>query len=333
MFNLGISLVSFSVSYGLVGFLRQFWQHHFLDLPNERSSHSLPTPRHGGLGFILSFVLTLGIVSLFDSTVLVPFPSTLWLSLVPLIAIGLMDDFLEVPALVRYLVQLLSASLIVMQCGVFPQPWLEPLGTPASAFLGVGMTVIGITALINFYNFMDGMDGLVGSVTAIQLTFFAIWSDQPILGFAVASILGFLCWNWSPAKIFMGDCGSTTLGCVMAIAVLKQPNPIHNGLASLSILLPLVGDAIYTLIRRQINHENLLKAHRTHVYQRLHHQAGWSHSQVSLVYGVLTVVSAINLYQFKVFGSFLTLVMNGGLVIWVEWYLNETLKKKKITEL
>lgn len=60
----------------------------------------------------------------------------------------------------------------------------------------------------------------------------------------------------------------------MAIAVLKQPDPIHNGLASLSILLPLVGDAIYTLIRRQINHENLLKAHRTHVYQRLHHQAG-----------------------------------------------------------
>ena len=100
MFNLGISLVSFSVSYGLVGFLRQFWQHHFLDLPNERSSHSLPTPRHGGLGFILSFVLTLGIVSLFDSTVLIPFPSTLWLSLVPLIAIGLMDDFLEVPAIV-----------------------------------------------------------------------------------------------------------------------------------------------------------------------------------------------------------------------------------------
>ena len=152
--------------------------------------------------------------------------------------------------------------------------------------------MIGFTALINFYNFMDGLDGLVAGVSATQLAFLSAWYHQPVLWFWVAALLGFLYWNWSPAKIFMGDAGSTTLGAIVGISLLSSPQA-DMGLSwmTLTILLPLVGDAIYTLFRRLLKGENIFQAHRTHIYQRLN-QVGWPHSRVAGVYILFTLLLA-----------------------------------------
>ena len=86
----------------------------------------------------------------------------------------------------------------------------------------IALTLIGITAFINFYNFMDGLDGLVAGTTAVQLGFLALYLHQPVLWLLVAALLGFLRWNWFPAQIFMGDAGSTVLGATVAIALPQQ---------------------------------------------------------------------------------------------------------------
>lgn len=210
-----------------------------------------------------------------------------WLMLLPLAIVGLIDDSRSVPPLWRFLVQSLVAGVAVTCLGSLPLA-LPILGNlaPAIALLLSGLAVV---ALINFYNFMDGSDGLVASVTALQLGFLAVWLAQPHLWLLVAALLGFLCWNWSPAKIFMGDVGSTFLGAVVAIALLQSPVSLGQLLSALGILLPLVADAACTLIRRLLRRENIFQAHRQHLYQRLQ-QAGWSHAQVAIAYLSLTLL-------------------------------------------
>ena len=213
--------------------------------------------------------------------------TTIFIALLPLIAIGILDDWRGVSSRTRYIVQLTVSSLIVSYYGPFPQPWLTPLGD-FGYWLAIGLTVIGITALINFYNFMDGLDGLVAGVTAVQLSFLALWFHQPILWLLVAALLGFLYWNWSPAKIFMGDTGSTMLGATVGLTLL-QGSTATQSWSSIVLLLPLVGDAIYTLFCRAYRKENIFQAHRTHLYQRLN-QSGLRHRQVATFYILGTAV-------------------------------------------
>ncbi|MEM9218619.1 MAG: glycosyltransferase family 4 protein [Cyanobacteria bacterium P01_F01_bin.150] len=280
-----------------VGIVRRVLRDQLLDIPNERSSHKQPTPRGGGLGFIIAIILTFAIAQSLQPNLLAGFSPLLWLTLLPLIGVGIVDDWRNLPSSVRYLVQLTVAVMVVYQCGPFPFPGLDMMGE-VGHWIAIGLTLIGVTALINFYNFMDGLDGLVAGVSATQLAFLAVWYHQPVLWFWVAALLGFLYWNWSPAKIFMGDAGSTTLGAIAGISLLS-PSQVDMGLSwmTLTILLPLVGDAIYTLVRRLMKGENIFQAHRTHLYQRLN-QAGWPHSRVAGIYILYTLLIAFGLNSF-----------------------------------
>jgi Fuc2NAc and GlcNAc transferase len=279
--------ITFCLSFLAVNLIRKHFRKQFIDIPNDRSSHSIPTPRGGGMGFIVAFAIVL-LLGHFCIPQLIPSNAIFVLvALLPLIGIGILDDWCSVSSIVRYLVQLSVSILIVCHYGAFPQPWLMHLGTPGH-WIAIVLTIIGITALINFYNFMDGLDGLVAGVTATQLSFFAIWFNQPSLWLLVAALLGFLYWNWSPAKIFMGDAGSTMLGATVAITLL-QGSSTTQAWSAIVILLPLVGDAIYTLGCRAKRRENIFKAHRTHIYQRLH-QSGWQHRQVATFYILGTIV-------------------------------------------
>ncbi len=231
------------------------------------------------------------------------------------------------PASLRYLVQLTTAGLAVAYFGSFPQPWLTSLGTPGT-ILAIAFTAIGITALINFYNFLDGLDGLVAGVTALQLGFLALYLNQPLFWLLVAALLGFLWWNWSPAKIFMGDAGSTVLGASVAIALLNTSNDLAQAWSALAITLPLVSDAIYTLVRRLIRGENIFKAHRSHLYQRLQ-QSGWSHAQVASTYIGLTLAIALSISFSGQYGAIISLA---GVIITLtvgELYLRSHILKEK----
>lgn len=305
--SLSFLLASGLLSFLLVASIRQYLSRFLLDIPNDRSSHTQPTPRGGGLGFVLAFALTSVAFALLDwQSVGSRDVLSIWAALIPLVIVGLFDDRGDVPARIRYLVQLGAAGIAIAVYGAFPQPWLTQFGTVGIA-IAIILTMIGMTALINFYNFMDGLDGLVAGVSAVQLTYLAIEINQPILLLLVVALLGFLWWNWSPAKIFMGDVGSTVLGAMIAIALLHQSDNTVQAWSSLAITLPLIGDAIYTLVRRLIRKENIFKPHRIHLYQRLQ-QSGWSHAQVATAYILVTVGIALNLHFFQATGAIVSIV-------------------------
>jgi len=315
-----LSLSSFLISLIAVGTIKKLFSQQLLDIPNERSSHIQPTPRGGGLGFIIAFALT-SVLAAFLNT-----PLTLhlnwWLMLIPLTIIGIIDDRQGVPALVRYCVQLSVGIIAVFYYAPFPFPGVNNFGTPGQ-IIGIILTVLGITALINFYNFMDGLDGLAAGCSLIQLSFFAIFFQEPLLLFLVAALGGFLYWNWSPAKIFMGDAGSTFLGAIVGITLLSHGNNSTQAWLAVPIILPFVGDAIYTILCRVRDRENIFEAHRRHLYQRLQ-KSGWSHPRVSGTYMSVTLLVGMAISFLGDLGSLLgvaTMIL--GIIVG-EIYLKQT---------
>ena len=245
-----------------------------LDRPNLRSSHRKPTPRGGGVVFV-------GITAL-GCVLLAATPSGL--SLIPLLAlplafVGLLDDRHDLPASLRFAVQVLTAVGLVA---------ISPLFIP---FLLAFPLVVLVTAVINFTNFMDGLDGLVASCMAVAIAAVAIRlnASMPIWSL-VGALIGFLLWNWSPARVFMGDVGSTFLGAVFAGLAL-QASSWDQALGFFLVVSPLLGDALVTVLRRVWIRQRVFQAHRLHLFQRLH-QAGWPHESVATTYLVATAATA-----------------------------------------
>jgi UDP-N-acetylmuramyl pentapeptide phosphotransferase/UDP-N-acetylglucosamine-1-phosphate transferase len=254
---------------GLIPLLRQ----RLLDQPNARSAHHRPTPRGGGVAFMLVAVAVSGLA-------LVSQPASP-LNLLPLLAfplacVGLLDDRFDLPAAWRYGVQLATALILLL---------LSPLvaGLSGTAWLALPVLLIAVTAVINFTNFMDGLDGLVAGCMAVAIAAVAQWLQAPAPIWAlVGGLLGFLIWNWSPAQVFMGDVGSTFLGAVFAALVLQAPT-WPQALGLLLVATPLLGDAGLCVPRRLLAGQPVFQAHRLHLFQRLH-QAGWSHARVAQLY-------------------------------------------------
>ena len=257
-----------------------------LDQPNARSSHSQPTPRGGGAAFVLVAAIA-GAIGWFGAVLSgqTGFPGTqlavvaLPLLALPLSVVGFLDDRHNLSAGLRYGVQLATALLLIL-VSPLPLPWLA-----------LPLLLIALTAVINFTNFMDGLDGLVAGCMAVALAAAALQLAAPWPIWAlVGALLGFLLWNWSPAKVFMGDVGSTFLGAVFAGLVLQAPN-WPQALGLLLVATPLFGDACLCVPRRLLAGQRVFQAHRLHLFQRLH-QAGWPHPRVSSVYIAGTAVLA-----------------------------------------
>jgi Fuc2NAc and GlcNAc transferase len=267
-------LLSGLLSWLLVGALIPWLRRGLLDHPNARSSHQQATPRGGGVAFVLIGSL---LTALLGQGAVAHVP----LLCCPLALVGLLDDRLNLPAVWRYGAQLLTA-LTLLAVAQTPLPaWTWPLA------------VVAITAVINFVNFMDGLDGLVAGCALVLFALLAaLPGGGPLLPLAGA-LLGFLLWNWSPARVFMGDVGSTWIGAVFAGLVLQQPEPTV-ALALLVAALPLLADPLICVLRRLAAGQAVFQAHRLHLYQRLH-QAGWSHQRVALIYILSTAALALAL--------------------------------------
>jgi len=260
-----------------------------LDQPNARSSHSQPTPRGGGVAFVLvaaaaSAIGWFGAVfsgqpGLAGTQLAM---AALPLLALPLAAVGFLDDRHDLSSGLRYGVQLATALLVIL-ASPLPLPWL-----------GLPLVLIAATAVINFTNFMDGLDGLVAGCMAVALAAVALRHAAPWPIWAlVGALLGFLLLNWSPAKVFMGDVGSTFLGAVFAGLVLQAPSWL-DAFGLLLVATPLLGDACLCVPRRLLAGQRVFQAHRLHLFQRLH-QAGWPHACVSSLYIGATSVLAIAL--------------------------------------
>ncbi len=261
-----------------------------LDHPNERSSHSVATPKGGGLAIMVSFYIALTLL-FFNSQV----DTRLFLALLsglPVLAISLMDDLYPLSSRLRFGVQLFSAAVALYFLG-----GVTTLDFGLFSLHGIGLNLIALVGIIwitNLYNFLDGIDGYAASEALfVGVAAYLLFGSETALFLAVASG-GFLLFNWHKASIFMGDVGSAPLGFIFAILIVNDAGSI-NFVAWLMLLSLFWFDATYTLLRRAKRKEKLSEAHKKHAYQRLT-QAGLSHSSVVLLAMFLNLLIFFMLY-------------------------------------
>ena len=288
------------LGYGGVLLVRRWaTQRGVIDVPNQRSSHTAPTPRGGGVVFFPVVLLGLGAHAMLAPATDVAATGAFLLLAGAVTLVSWLDDLRSVPFQWRLGVHVLAAVGAVLSFGhwhTIALPWAGPVHVGA---WGAILTVVWIVGLTNAYNFMDGIDGIAGLQALVAGIAWAIlaalggWQTAGLIGILVAAAsAGFLAHNWSPARIFMGDAGSAFLGFTFAVIPLVASSsdpwlPISAAL----IVWPFVADAAGTFIRRAIRGEEVWNAHKSHLYQRLV-QRGWSHARVAILYGALASVGA-----------------------------------------
>lgn len=273
----------------LVGLVRQAaLRHDVLDHPSERSSHTVPTPRGGGLGLMLAVLVPWAwrAARPLSPEVLVCIGGATLVALV-----GWLDDRRGLAVGSRLAVHVVAAAAVGLIAGRNSQSWIVAIGLFA-------WWTFWTVSSINLVNFMDGINGLVASQIAVFAVSLALFPDSssPVPLYAVAlagACLGFLPWNFPRARIFLGDVGSGGLGFlvpVLALMVLRDPG-VDVVRAHLP-LLPLYGDATWTILRRWRNGERLTEAHRSHLYQRLANGA-MGHTAVTMIYLLAAAAGAV----------------------------------------
>ncbi len=288
------------LSAALTGAVFRYARERLLDAVNERSSHAVPTPRGGGLGLTAGALIAWVAAACFLPTATIGVVLGASAAIAALAAVGWWDDHAGLPPRVRLVAQFACAAAVVALIGLPARVSLGALSLALPPALVAVLAVIGAVWLVNLTNFMDGIDGIAGSQGLVACAGAAAMlggaeSAEPWSALALAfagACVGFLAWNWPPARIFMGDVGSTALGLVFAALVLAQ---LRQGIAADLALLPLapfVLDATCTLLRRAYRREKLSQAHRSHLYQRLSRLWG-AHLPVTLVWAGLASIGAL----------------------------------------
>jgi len=262
-------------SWALTGLLRRYaLAKSLMDIPNARSSHSVPTPRGGGISIVITFLL--GIVYLWANSFLdtKAFISLFGAGLVVAI-IGFIDDHNHIAARWRLLGHFFVAAWLIFWLGGFPPFSLFGISVDLG-LIGHILAVVALVWLLNLYNFMDGVDGIAGieglsSTLVAGLLFFFVFDNSEMFFLHLlmtAAIMGFLFWNLPPAKIFMGDAGSGFMGLMLGAIALYSAYTTPQMLWVWIILLGVfVVDASYTLFRRLLRGDKIYQAHRSHAYQ------------------------------------------------------------------
>ncbi|MBN1598760.1 MAG: glycosyltransferase family 4 protein [Bacteroidales bacterium] len=255
-----------------------------VDTPNFRSSHTLPTPRGGGLAIVLCWFT--GIIYLFISKNIESHLFYALLSGIILAVVGLIDDIVSLKPIIRFIAQSVSAVLALYFLGGIN---ITEFDNNILIALTQLFTLLGILWFINLFNFMDGIDGYASLETIfIAVGMFLFVSDLVFI-ILIAATAGFLSWNWPKAKIFMGDTGSTQLGFILIILGIYYHNTTEFHIVNWIILSSVFWfDATVTLFRRFIKKEDLSIAHRKHAYQRLI-QGGFSHLKVDIIVSILNL--------------------------------------------
>lgn len=258
-----------------------------LDHPNERSLHDQPTPRGGGIAIAAGIFLggvAVGIAYGQDR-------SLSWLALGAgiILVVSFLDDRFEVPPFFRLAVHFLAAVLLAyhgFSMNAFELPGVRWVLAPS---VGLMLSSLFLVWLVNLYNFMDGMDGFAAGMAVIGFGTFAVLggfagSDSfTTLSLVIAAAAGgFLLVNFPPARIFMGDVGSSLLGLfAAALSLWANREGIFPLWVGILVFSPFIVDATVTLLRRAVAGERVWQAHKTHFYQRLV-QLGWGHRRTVL---------------------------------------------------
>lgn len=289
-----ISVVLFT--YIVTGVVRRYSLKNLLiDEPNERSSHTIPTPRGGGLSIAISVLGSIVILMVFNWL-----PKNIGIAMLGggciVTIIGWLDDHSDIPALWRGTSYLIASIWAVYFIGDVEK---INMGNPLvinSGLITSGLIVLSVAWLINLYNFMDGTDGIaaIQTICTGSPAGLIFWTNNQselaiICLVIVAASLGFLVWNWSPAKIFMGDVSSCLIGFMFGVLAIsgEHTSSMHTSIWFI-LLAVFIWDATFTLLKRLLTGEKWYAAHRSHAYQRLN-QLGVSHSTLALSVLILNV--------------------------------------------
>ena len=273
--TVGLSILFCGIYLGLA----RRWR--IVDTPNERSSHRLPTPHGGGTALLLAFASGLTLAALQGTNWSWDY---LWVSLVALLLMGLgiVDDLLGLSVRLRLPLYALACLLVAW---ILLAP-VQGLG----AVIGLAAVALAMLWLVNLYNFMDGIDGIAATQCVLSCGAAALLSSQGPDGeygqyclLLAASHLGFLAWNWPPARLFMGDAGSIPTGFLLAsLALVGAVQGQLHPASWLVLLAVFITDASWTLLWRMASGQPFTTPHRQHAYQRLSVHWG-SHRRVDLL--------------------------------------------------
>ncbi|MNJ19952.1 glycosyltransferase family 4 protein [Pseudomonas alkylphenolica] len=284
----------FAVSWvSTLGLRRYALSKRLMDIPNERSAHSVPTPRGGGVAIVGAFLLTLPVLAELDLLGTVALYSLLGSGLL-IAVIGFVDDHGHIAARWRLLGHFIAAAWALFWLNGLAS--IELLDTTIDlGWFGHLLALIYLVWMLNLYNFMDGIDGLA-SAEAIScclgmclVYWFSgnvelVWAPLTL----VAAVVGFLWWNFPPARIFMGDAGSGFLGLILGVfslaAAWQKPELLWSWIILLGVFIV---DATWTLARRLIRGDRVYQAHSSHGYQ--HAARRFGHKKVTLAVVAINV--------------------------------------------
>ncbi|MBR0684111.1 undecaprenyl/decaprenyl-phosphate alpha-N-acetylglucosaminyl 1-phosphate transferase [Roseomonas eburnea] len=250
-----------------------------LDHPNARSSHTRPTPRGGGVGVVLAFVVGMAVLYAGAAFARLPPPQFLGVigAAIAIAGVSLWDDMKDLRFAVKLAAQAAAALVAIGSGLVLDRVALPWLGEVPLGWVGVPLTLFWIVGCTNALNFMDGLDGLVGGSVFLAAVILCVvagdqggWFVYAAALLLAAGLAGFLPFNLHPARIFMGDVGSQFLGFVMAVLAVAAAGFDAAQISFLIVPLLLFGllfDAAFTLVRRALAGERVAAAHRTHLYQ------------------------------------------------------------------
>jgi UDP-GlcNAc:undecaprenyl-phosphate/decaprenyl-phosphate GlcNAc-1-phosphate transferase len=286
------------------------------DKPNHRKVHQKIMPRLGGLAIYISFMV--GVIVLQPSNVYAP---AILLGSFIIIVTGMLDDMMELSAKVKLMGQLASALVVVLWGGVQVEFINLPFGGEINfGMLSIPLTVLWIVGVTNAINLIDGLDGLAAGVSSIAL--FTIAGMALIMGnvyvatiaaLLLASTLGFLIYNFHPAKIFMGDTGALFLGYMISVLALLG----FKNVTVISFIIPIIilgvpiSDTFFAIIRRIVNKQPLSAPDKSH----LHHcllRLGFTHRQtVLIIYAISALfgLAAVIFSQATMWGAMIVIAV------------------------
>ena len=321
--SIAIFILLVFLSYIGVFFIRRLAvRHQIIDHPKERSSHSLPMPRGGGLAIV--FLVLATSVWFADETILSR--SLIYIVLGAILAwVGWRDDIYSLSPKFRFVVQGLIAVISMLVMGYFRVVRIPLFGDVDLGIIGIVITFLWIIGMINAYNFMDGIDGMAGGVAlSAGLCWMLLTSNvhNPFVFWVALSIaassLGYLGHNWPPAKIFMGDVASTFLGYSFAVLPLLSADQSGDALTIGTLLMwTVIIDPGATFIGRLLKGENIFSRHRSHLFQRLV-IGGYEQGTISFLYILLTLLAGYLTYIWSHGNQIASIFIFVGLpLIWI----------------
>tara|TARA_B100000242_G_scaffold294391_1_gene277101 strand:+ start:16200 stop:17123 length:924 start_codon:yes stop_codon:yes gene_type:complete len=275
---------------------------YFLVSPNNRSSHIKATPSAGGVIFVLLSCLN----SFFNGF-------NITLICFPLSVIGLFDDKFDLKPSLRIASQISTIFFLLLNSPFFL--YINNNLDILSLLFCIIFIIFTCTGFINFFNFIDGLDGLLAGSMIIILATLALNMNNNLWSI-VALLLGFIFFNWSPSKIFMGDVGSTFLGAIY-VGILFQTDNANDFFKIILLASPLLGDACIAVIRRFLSGSSIIIPHKSFFFQRLN-QIGWSHNLVSLFYISLILPLSFGFLFGNIYWMILTIIFELSIYMFIE---------------